>query len=68
MVYRPRPARIVTLNLSGWLLLEMCDGSSVGDIVTGYVTALERRGRRGDVEEAESGLRSLLANELIIVV
>jgi hypothetical protein len=67
MVYRPRPARIITLNLSGWLLLEMCDGSKVGDILTGYLALLEGRGRQARVEEVEQGLRSLVDNELITI-
>ncbi|MBN8956198.1 MAG: hypothetical protein J0H17_06375 [Rhizobiales bacterium] len=67
MVYRPRPARIVTLNLSAWLLLEMCDGSPIGDILANYVGVLDRRGKQAPVEEADRGLQSLIDSELIIV-
>ena len=67
MVYRPRPARIISLNLSGWLLLEACDGSSIGDILAAYSAALERRGRPISIEDAERGLQSLIDNELITI-
>src|SRR5215813_2362094 len=67
MVYRPRPASIISLNLSGWLLLELCDGSSVGAILAGYVATLRRRGRPACVEDAERGLQSLIDNELITI-
>jgi hypothetical protein len=32
MVYRPRPARVVTLNPASWLLFEACNGGTVGEI------------------------------------
>lgn len=32
MVYRPRPARIVTLSPASWRLLEACDGATVAEI------------------------------------
>ena len=67
MVYRPRPARIITLNPRGWLLFELCDGSLVADILTRYEDALTRRGRRPLRGDGERGLRSLLDNELIIL-
>jgi hypothetical protein len=67
MVYRPRPARIVTLNLSAWLLLEMCDGSSIGGILTNYIGVLDRRGKPTNIEDADRGLQSLIDSELIIV-
>jgi hypothetical protein len=67
MVYRPRPARIISLNLGAWLLLEMCDGSKVSDVLAGYLAMLEGRGRQARVEEVEKGLRSLIDNELITI-
>lgn len=67
MVYRPRPARIVTLNLSAWLLLEMCDGSPISDILGNYVGVLDRRGKQTPLEDADRGLQSLIDSELIIV-
>jgi hypothetical protein len=67
MVYRPRPARIITLNLSCWLLLELCDGSRIADVLGKYVDALTRRGRRPRDGDAESGLQSLIDQELVSV-
>jgi hypothetical protein len=67
MVYRPKPARIVTLNLGAWLLLEMCDGAPIGDILANYVGVLDRRGKQTSVEDADRGLQSLIDSELIIV-
>lgn len=32
MIYRPRPARVVTLNPASWLLFEACNGDTVEDI------------------------------------
>jgi hypothetical protein len=65
MVYRPRPARIITLNPGGWLLLELCDGSRVGDILARYEEALGRRGRPPRPGDGERGLQSLLDHQLI---
>jgi hypothetical protein len=67
MVYRPKPARIVTLNLAAWLLLEMCDGSIASDIFSRYAQALENRGKHLQRKEAEDGLRSLIKRELITI-
>jgi hypothetical protein len=67
MVYRPGPARMVSLNLSGWLLFEMCDGSTIAEVATRYTEALRRRGRAARRRDCERGLRSLVESALITV-
>ena len=66
MVYRPRPARIVTLNPGSWLLLELCDGSTVGDIEAAYVERLARTGP-AVVAQARQGLQELIGLALVRV-
>lgn len=67
MVYRPRPSRIIALNLGCWLLLELCDGSRIEDILGRYINALVRRGRGPPDGHAELGLQALVDSNLITV-
>ncbi|MCL4767307.1 MAG: hypothetical protein KJZ80_13835 [Hyphomicrobiaceae bacterium] len=66
MVYRPRPARIISLNASGWLLLRLCDGSRVGDIEASYLELLHGSDRQTGSRDAQMGLRALAEHDLIL--
>lgn len=65
MVYRPRPARIISLNMSGWLLLQLCDGACVGEIESSFVELLRSNGSSAESREARVGLQSLIEHKLV---
>jgi len=65
MVYRPRPAKIISLNMSGWLLLNLCDGSKIGEIESAFLDLLRGSGRQVGSTDAQLGLCSLIEHELI---
>lgn len=65
MVYRPKPARIITLNPTSWMLFELCNGGTVGDIEFGYRQAVVAAGHKGAEEDARRGLRALLDHQLV---
>lgn len=65
MVYRPRPALMVSLNPSSWMLLELCNGSTVDQIVEAYSRLLAERGRRTDAHDVYRGLKELVQYRLI---
>lgn len=65
MVYRPRPAKIVTLNAASWRLLEACNGATVDEIeaaVTRVQPGRLRPMRRPDVLK---GLQELVDLSLV---
>jgi len=68
MVYRPRPARLVTLNATSWLLLDHCDGSTVAEIEHACAALLAGRGRNVDAEGLRQGLEQLVDLALVEVV
>lgn len=67
MVYRPRPARIVTLNPASWRLLALCDGRRVADVTTAFAEARQQAGhaRGEDAERAHAGLQALFDLHLV---
>lgn len=65
MVYRPRPARIVTLNPVSWMLFEACDGSTVGEIAAAVVLARGGAGTGGGEGELLHGLQQLVELRLV---
>jgi hypothetical protein len=67
MVYRPRPARIITLNPSSWMLLEICNGSTVREIEDAYSQILAEKGRTTEVNAVRQGLQELADFSLIRV-
>jgi hypothetical protein len=67
MVYRPRPARIVTLNPSSWMLLEICNGSTVAEIEKVYAAMIGGKGRAAGTDDVHQGLQSLVDLSLIRV-
>ena len=61
LAYVPRPPRLCQLNLTSWLILELCDGRAVGDLRKAYCEATERPGDSGQASlELEDGLRELV--------
>jgi hypothetical protein len=64
LVLEPRRPGLYELNLSAWLVLELCDGRSGDRILAGYRDAVGNRrdSIRADVTAA---LRNLLAAALI---
>jgi hypothetical protein len=64
MVYRPRPARVITLNPASWLLFEACDGGTVAEIEAAVLRARSgsARPRRRDVL---AGLQQLVDLSLV---
>lgn len=67
MVYRPRPARIITLNPRSWMLLELCTGATVKTIETSYAEMLSERGRLPQVRDVSEGLQTLIEHQLVTV-
>lgn len=67
MVYRPKPSRIITLNATGWMLFELCNGSTIGQIERDYCKALAASARTGRGEDAHRGLSALIEHELVQV-
>lgn len=66
MVYRPRPARVVTLNPSSWMLLEACAGATtVAEVEDAYTAAMSARGRTVGEDEVRSGLQALIDLSLL---
>jgi len=61
MVYRPSPARIVSLNPSSWLLFEACDRSTVEEIEAACTRLVEP----ATVEAVRAGLLELLDLALV---
>lgn len=59
MVYRPRPARVVTLNPFSWMLFEACDGATVDDIENAVVRAGLEGGKQFRPGEILEGLQQL---------
>ena len=68
MVYRPRPARIVTLNPSSWMLLEICQRvDSPEEIEDAYSQILAEKGRTTEANAVRQGLQALVDLSLIRV-
>lgn len=67
MVYRPRPARMVTLNPSSWMLLEACDGTTVAEIEERYAAAFASKGRVVQTGDIRNGLQALVDLSLVKV-
>jgi hypothetical protein len=65
MVYRPGPARIVTLNPSAWLLLQACNGETVEQIEAAFAAARSGKGRALAPQEVRQGLQSLVDLALV---
>ena len=59
MVYRPRPARVITMNPASWLLFDACNGGSVAEIEAAVLRALGS-GRTTRSGELLAGLQQLV--------
>jgi hypothetical protein len=67
MIYRPRPARIISLNPNSWMLLSACNRTSVQEIEEGYAAMLAAKGRVAQPGEARKGLQALVDLSLVKV-
>jgi hypothetical protein len=65
MVYRPRPARVVTLNPASWLLFEACNGGTVAEIEAAVLRARGHAGQPDGADEVLAGLQQLV--DLLLV-
>lgn len=65
MVYRPRPARVITLNPGSWLLFEACDGGTVAEIEASVLRARAAGGQAGRSAEVRAGLQQLIDLALV---
>ena len=63
MVYRPRPARVITLNPASWLLFEACSGGTVAEIEAAVLRA--RGGQPGGTGDVMAGLQQLVDLSLV---
>lgn len=65
MVYRPLPARVVTLNASSWLLFEACNGGTLAEIQAAVLRARGRDGAADGAAEVMAGLLQLVDLSLV---
>lgn len=65
MVYRPRPARVITLNPASWLLFEACDGATLAEIEAAVLRARGGAGQAGGTPDVLAGLQQLLDLSLV---
>lgn len=66
LVYRPRPPKIFRLNLSAWLVLELCEGLDGSKLVDRYWrTSGNRMNGEQAASQVRAGLDLLLHNCLI---
>lgn len=65
MVYRPRPARVVTLNPASWLLFEACDGATVAEIEAAVLQARAAGGHGSGGADVLAGLQQLVDLHLV---
>lgn len=67
MIYRPRPARIVTLNPTSWLMLEACTGATAAEIEVTLGETLSAGKCAMAAGEIQRGLGELVALSLVRV-
>ena len=65
MVYRPRPARVITLNPASWLLFEACNGGTVAEIEAAVLRARSGSAPRRRRDEVLAGLQQLVDLSLV---
>jgi hypothetical protein len=65
MVYRPRPARVVTLNLASWLLFEACTGDTVREIEAAVLRVQAGTLKLNGPDEVLAGLQQLVELSLV---
>ena len=68
MIYRPRPARVITLNPASWLLFEACNGGTVAEIEAAVLRARGGRPQAAASHEVLPGLQQLVDLSLIETV
>lgn len=65
MVYRPRPARVITLNAASWLLFEACNGGTVAEIESAVVRARAGGLQAAGTDGVLAGLQQLVDLSLV---
>lgn len=65
MVYRPQPARVITLNPASWLLFEACNGGTVAEIEAAVLRARGNGGQAGGAADVLTGLQQLVDLSLV---
>lgn len=66
IVYDPNRRRLVELNLTSWLLLELCDGRDFESLRTEFAATVAARADEGAVDEyLRSGLFRLAGAGLV---
>jgi len=69
LVYDPARRRLFELNLHAWLILELCEGQSIGALTSEYRAAAAARVEAGALSrQLTRALRSLSAHGLIEAV
>lgn len=67
VVLDPRRRRLVELNLTAWLVLELCDGRGLPALGRAFDALLgDRLGTDAAARHLEEGLRALLAHGLVV--
>jgi hypothetical protein len=60
LAYRPRPPALDALNLTSWLVMELCDGRDDAALSKAYADAVRSAGGAGDAPGAlDHALRQL---------
>src|SRR6185369_8927946 len=65
MVYRPRPARVVTLNTASWLLFAACNGGTVAEIEAAVLRVQAGMPQALVAQEVLAGLQQLVDLALV---
>jgi hypothetical protein len=69
LVFTPDDPEIYTLNVSAWLILQLCDGRQEDRIARAYYAAVEPLLSREEAQrEVRAGIESLLQKRIIEVV
>jgi len=68
LVYVPRPPRLLRLNMTAWLVLELCDGLDFDGLVDAYrEVAGDRATAEQAIEQVRQGLTILSDARLVSV-
>jgi hypothetical protein len=68
VVFRPDPPKLFMLNLNAWLILELCDGRTTGELEQGYCASVASQMSEADARtNLETGLQKLHEQGLIVL-
>jgi hypothetical protein len=69
LVFTPKNPEMYTLNLSAWLILQLCDGRSGAQIIDAYYKAIEPLLSRDEAErEVRLGIEGLTEKGIVELV